>query len=102
MKKLLAAACTLGLLLSACSAPAASQPEDDGKLHILATTYPVYLFTTAVTEGAEYTDDCQLYERLGKPIRLVPGDYENIKITTREDLDIAEAVLERRVEELLR
>lgn len=53
MKKLLAAACTLGLLLSACSAPAASQPEDDGKLHILATTYPVYLFTTAVTEGVD-------------------------------------------------
>ena len=56
----------------------------------------------AATEGAEYTDDCQLYERLGKPIRLVPGDYENIKITSREDLDIAEAMLERRVEELLR
>ena len=53
MKKLLAAACTLGLLLSACSSPAASQPEDDGKLHVLATTYPVYLFTTAVTEGVD-------------------------------------------------
>lgn len=53
MKKLLAAACTLGLLLSACSAPAASQPADDGKLHVLATTYPVYLFTTAVTEGVD-------------------------------------------------
>ena len=53
MKKLLAAACTLGLLLTACSAPAASQPEDDGTLHILATTYPVYLFTTAVTEGVD-------------------------------------------------
>lgn len=53
MKKLLAAACTLGLLLSACSAPAASQRSDDGKLHVLATTYPVYLFTTAVTEGVD-------------------------------------------------
>ena len=53
MKKLLAAACTLGLLLSACSAPAASQPEEDGTLHVLATTYPVYLFTTAVTEGVD-------------------------------------------------
>lgn len=51
MKKLLAAACVLGLLLSACSSPAAPQPSDDGKLHVLATTYPVYLFTTAVTEG---------------------------------------------------
>lgn len=52
----------------------------------------------AVTEGASYTDDCQLYERLSKKIKLVPGDYENIKITTREDMDIAEAVLERRAE----
>ena len=53
MKKLLAAACTLSLLLSACSSPAATQPEDDGKLHVLATTYPVYLFTTAVTEDVD-------------------------------------------------
>ena len=53
MKKLLAAACMLGLLLTACGAPAATETEDDGTLHILATTYPVYLFTTAVTEGAE-------------------------------------------------
>ena len=56
MKKLLAAACTLGLLLSACSSPAASQPEADGKLHVLATTYPVYLFTTAVAEGMDHVE----------------------------------------------
>lgn len=51
MKKILAGACLFGLLLSACT-PAA-EPGDDGTLHILATTYPVYLFTTAVAEGAE-------------------------------------------------
>lgn len=51
----------------------------------------------AKTENANYTDDCQLYERLGKKIRLVPGDYENIKITTKEDIAVAEAVLERRI-----
>ena len=44
---LLAALC---LLLTACSAP---QAEKDDTLHILATTYPVYLFTTAVTQGAD-------------------------------------------------
>lgn len=32
------------------------------------------------------TDDCQLFERAGKPICLTPGDYENYKITTPEDL----------------
>ena len=53
MKKLLAPLCAFGLLLSACGQPAASQPQDENILHIVATTYPVYLFTTAVTEGAE-------------------------------------------------
>ena len=56
MKKLLAAACALALLLCACSTPAPSQGEDDGKLHLLATTYPVYLFTTAVTQGMEHVE----------------------------------------------
>lgn len=51
MKRILAPLCTLLLLLSACGAPAA--PEQDDTLHVLATTYPVYLFTTAVTEGVE-------------------------------------------------
>ena len=42
------------LLLSACSGGnPTSQGEEDGVLHVLATTYPVYLFTTAVTGEAE-------------------------------------------------
>lgn len=53
MKKLFAPLCALVLLLSACGQPAASQPQDEDTLHIVATTYPIYLFTTAVTEGAE-------------------------------------------------
>ncbi|WP_209342818.1 metal ABC transporter substrate-binding protein [Flavonifractor sp. AGMB03687] len=53
MKKLFAPLCALVLLLSACGQPAASQPQGEDTLHIVATTYPVYLFTTAVTEGAE-------------------------------------------------
>ncbi len=52
MKKRLGAAfLALLLLLSACSAPAAE--GEDAALHILCTTYPVYLLTTAVTQGAE-------------------------------------------------
>lgn len=51
MKKLLAPLCALGFLLSGCGQAAA--PAEDGTLHILATTYPVYLFTTAVTEDVE-------------------------------------------------
>ena len=53
-KHVLAALLAAALLfsLSGCggSAPAA---QEDGTLRILATTYPVYLFTTAVTDGVE-------------------------------------------------
>ena len=50
----------------------------------------------AIREGRDYTDDCQLLERTGVPVQLVPGDYDNIKITTPEDLHIAEEWLSRR------
>jgi 2-C-methyl-D-erythritol 4-phosphate cytidylyltransferase len=39
------------------------------------------------------TDDAVLVERLGFKIKLVPGDYSNIKITTQEDIVIAEAIV---------
>lgn len=32
------------------------------------------------------TDDCSLLELAGLPVHLTPGDYANLKITTREDL----------------
>ncbi len=48
MKRLWALLLTLALL-----AGCAPNPVEDGKTHILCTTYPIYLFTTAVTEGVE-------------------------------------------------
>src|SRR3954452_12680429 len=39
------------------------------------------------------TDDAQLIERLGKPVTIVPCSQLNIKITTRDDLKLAEQVL---------
>lgn len=39
------------------------------------------------------TDDSMLVERLGRKVKLVMGSYRNIKITTPEDLIIAEAIL---------
>lgn len=39
------------------------------------------------------TDDASLVERTGGRIRIVRGDYRNIKITTPEDLVLAEAFL---------
>ena len=62
MKKLFAPLCALVLLLSACGQPAASQPQDEDTLHIVATTYPIYLFTTAVTEGVEGVEVTRLIQ----------------------------------------
>ncbi|MDE7262285.1 MAG: 2-C-methyl-D-erythritol 4-phosphate cytidylyltransferase [Oscillospiraceae bacterium] len=53
----------------------------------------------AVTAGEEVTDDCAAVERLGKEIYLTEGSYENIKITTPEDLLLAEEILRRWEEE---
>ena len=39
------------------------------------------------------TDDAQLVERLGKPVTIVPCSPLNIKITSRDDLKLAEQVL---------
>ncbi len=46
--------------------------------------------------GGAVTDDCAAVERLGKEVHLTEGDYENIKITTPEDLLLAAEILRRR------
>ncbi len=52
----------------------------------------------AKADGKDFTDDCQLIEYFGKPVFTVIGDYGNIKITTPEDLPMAEGVLKMRGE----
>jgi len=42
----------------------------------------------------EATDDAALLERLGHPVAIFPGAYTNLKITTQEDLWLAEALLQ--------
>jgi len=42
------------------------------------------------------TDDAQLVERMKKPVKVISGDYRNIKITTREDLILAEKILSKK------
>lgn len=42
------------------------------------------------------TDDASLVEYLGEKIKIVTGDYENIKITTPEDIPTAEQILQKR------
>ena len=47
----------------------------------------------ARSDGFVGTDDAQLVERLGHPVTVVPGSSLNLKITTREDLRLAEQAL---------
>ncbi len=46
--------------------------------------------------GQDITDDAQLIEAAGHPVYLVTGSSGNIKITAREDLALAEAILKSR------
>jgi 2-C-methyl-D-erythritol 4-phosphate cytidylyltransferase len=43
--------------------------------------------------GFAATDDAQLVERLGKPVSIVQGSPVNLKVTTQEDLRLAEQAL---------
>jgi len=54
-------------------------------------------FEKALAEKFYGTDDAQLVERIGVPVKMVEGSYENIKITTLEDIVFAEDVLRRRM-----
>lgn len=44
------------------------------------------------------TDESSLVERIPQPVSIIEGDYDNIKLTTPEDLYFAEAILRKRKE----
>jgi 2-C-methyl-D-erythritol 4-phosphate cytidylyltransferase len=44
----------------------------------------------AARYGHRATDDAALVEAIGAPVRLVPDTCRNLKVTTREDLALAE------------
>jgi 2-C-methyl-D-erythritol 4-phosphate cytidylyltransferase len=50
----------------------------------------------AMEESFYSTDDSALVERYGGRIKMVTGSYRNIKITTPEDLEVAEMFLARK------
>lgn len=49
-------------------------------------------YIRAKESGFEGTDDCSIVENMGIPVHLTSGEYTNIKVTTPEDLPIAEAI----------
>jgi len=70
---------------------------DRSKFRLIQTpqTFQVDLIRSAyqIKEDPSLTDDASVAERSGHIISLFEGSYENIKITTPEDLIIAEALL---------
>ncbi len=70
---------------------------DRSRFRLIQTpqTFQVHLIKQAyqIKEDASLTDDASVAERAGHIISLFEGSYENIKITTPEDLVIAEALM---------
>ncbi len=50
----------------------------------------------AVADGFLGTDESMLVERLGHPVRMVESTYDNVKMTTQEDLVFGEVLLTRK------
>lgn len=50
-------------------------------------------YAAAAADAIVATDDSALVERLGVPVRLIMGSYENIKVTRPEDLAVVESRL---------
>lgn len=53
----------------------------------------------AKEDGVLCTDDSALVERIGAKVRIVSGSYENIKITTPEDLAVAASIMRSRAKD---
>jgi len=48
---------------------------------------------SAIKNGLDFTDDCQLVENIGYKVFMTIGEYSNIKITTPDDIKLAENLL---------
>lgn len=78
-----------------------TQAADRSRFRLIQTpqTFRVSTIKKAyeMIEDLSLTDDASVAERAGHQISLYEGSYENIKITTAEDLIVAEALLRSRV-----
>lgn len=54
-------------------------------------------YRSAYDVGYYGTDDAGLVERIGVRVKMLPGTYENIKITTKDDLLLAEGLMKSRM-----
>jgi len=56
----------------------------------------IELHKDAVNNGVNVTDDCSLYENNNLTIKVICGSATNIKLTTPEDVDYAEYIINKR------
>ncbi|MGH9203731.1 MAG: 2-C-methyl-D-erythritol 4-phosphate cytidylyltransferase, partial [Vicinamibacterales bacterium] len=68
-------------------------PRDEIYLVQTPQAFRVSVLRDALSVGGDATDEAVLAERAGHRVRLVEGDARNLKITTTEDLAIAERML---------
>lgn len=50
----------------------------------------------AKNDAVDFTDDCKLFEYFGEKVTVVDGLYTNIKLTTQDDIILAESILKGR------
>lgn len=82
--------------------------NDDGNIvdtpnrsYLWAVQTPQVFKYDIITKAYEYaynnnyygTDDAMLVERIGYNVKMIEGSYNNIKITTQEDLEFGEQIL---------
>jgi 2-C-methyl-D-erythritol 4-phosphate cytidylyltransferase/2-C-methyl-D-erythritol 2,4-cyclodiphosphate synthase len=72
---------------------AATLPRDEIYLAQTPQAFRVDILGAALALGVDATDEAMLAERAGYPVQLVDGDRRNLKITTAEDLTLAEQLL---------
>ncbi|MGN1115348.1 MAG: 2-C-methyl-D-erythritol 4-phosphate cytidylyltransferase [Candidatus Ornithomonoglobus sp.] len=54
------------------------------------------LHERAAADKIAVTDDCSVFEQYGRDVHVTIGTYENIKLTTPDDIAIGEEILKRR------
>lgn len=98
--------CVLGMpvkdTIKLCSAEGIVQTTPDRSLLWQAQTPQAFKYDIildahkqAAADGFLGTDDSMLTERMGYKTYMVEGSYENIKLTTPEDMDIGLKILEK-------
>jgi 2-C-methyl-D-erythritol 4-phosphate cytidylyltransferase len=104
------AACNQGVAIPAIPVPdsirmdveSGTVPVDRAKLHIIQTPQTFLTEFIAAAFGGpnlpEFTDEATVLEAAGIPIALTDGERANFKITTAEDLVLAELLMRNRLE----